>query len=73
MAARVQLEQVKLEGFNPDTIIHKAAYSSCKTSFFHAHNENDHLQFCHESPLYSNFSLPWQCDIIEYSSIALLS
>ena len=48
MAARAQMEQVKLEEFNfkgkeihgrlvnnlyADTIIHKAAYSNCKTMF----------------------------------------
>ena len=68
-------EQVKLEEFNlkwyeihgriphnvcTDTIIHKAAYSSCKTispvvKQFHASNKSDHLQLRPELPLHSNF------------------
>ena len=43
-----------------DTIIHKAAYSSCKTispvvKQFHACNKSDHLQLRPEPPLCSNF------------------
>ena len=38
-----------------DTIIHKAAYSSCKTIFFPACNKNGHLQLHSEAVIMLQF------------------
>ena len=70
MAARAQMEQVKAGRIQPqgheihgrlvhnlctDTIIHKAAYSSCKTMFLHACNKSDHLQLRPEAAIILQF------------------
>ena len=36
---------------------------------FQASTASDHAQLRPEAPLYSNFALPWRCDIMEYSSV----
>ena len=84
MAARVQMEQVKLEEFNlkgmkstEDQFTTYVLIQSfikqltpvVKKCFFHACNKSGHLQLRSEPPLYSKFALPWQCDIMECSSI----
>ena len=86
MAARAQMEQVKLEEFNLKSMKSTEDYPTTyvliqsfikqltlvvKQCFFHACNKSDHLQLCPESPSYFNFALPWLCDIMEYSSIQL--
>ena len=78
MAARAQLEQVKLEEFNLKGMKSTEDQSTTyvliqsfmkqltlivKQCFFHACNKSDH----HYTPI---FALPWQCDIMEYSSIS---
>ena len=84
MAARVQMEQIKPEEFNLKGMKFKADQSTTyvliksfikqltlvvKQCSFHACNKSDHLQCALKPPLYSIFVLPWQCDIMEYSSI----
>ena len=65
MAARAQMEQVKLEDFNlkgmksteisPQLTFIKQLTLVIKQYFFHACNKSDHLQLRPEPPLYSNF------------------
>ena len=40
-----------------------------KQCFFHAFNRSDHLQLRPYRQYTPIFALPWQCDIMEYSSI----
>ena len=70
MAARAQMEQVKLEEFNLKGMKSTKDYTTTyvliqslikqltlvvKQCFFHACNKSDHLQMRPEPPLYSNF------------------
>ena len=85
MAAREQMERIKLEEVNLKGI--KSTKDQSKTCvliqsfikkltllvkqyFFHACNKSDHL--CPEAAIILHLfisALPWQCDIMEYSSI----
>ena len=83
MAARAQMEQVKLEEFKLKGMKSMEDWSTTyvliesfikqltlvvKQYFFHACNKNDHLQLRPERHYTPIFVLPWQCDIMEYSS-----
>ena len=84
MAARAHLEQVNLEEFNlkgmkstedqSTTYVLIQSFTKqltliVKQCFFHACNKSDHLQLHPEHHYTPIFALPWQCDIMEYSSI----
>ena len=85
MAARAQLEQVKLEEFNLKSMKSTEDQSTTyiliqsfmkqltlivKQRFFHACNKSDQLQLRSEHHYTPIFALPWQCDIMEYSSVS---
>ena len=72
MAARAQIEQVKLEQFNLNSMKSTEDQSTTylriqsfikqltlvvKQCFFHACNKSDHMQLRPEPPLYSNFCI----------------
>ena len=82
--ARAQLEQVKLEELNLKSMKSTENQSTTyvliqsfikqltlfvKQCSFHTCNKSDQLQLRPEHHYTPIFALPWQCDIMEYSSI----
>ena len=85
MAARAQLEQVKLEELNLKSMKSTENQSTTyvliqsfikqltlfvKQCSFHTCNKSDQLQLHPDHHYTPIFAFPWQCDIMEYSSVS---
>ena len=84
MAVRVQMDQIKFEEFifeflesmTNSSTTYKMIQSAIEQlprvvtrCLFHASSASEYAQLCPEDAIILQFCVPWQCDIMKYSSI----